>query len=119
METPEIQVISGKEKGFAWGATLFVSRCCIFTCVALVQFTGAFRELFRGMGVEIPLTTRFLIATYPWLYPLLYIGAAVLVIAKEFVLRDMRRRLATTGSVFFDSNRFSRTGAVRSVLATA
>ena len=100
METPEIRITSRKEQGFAWGASIFVSLCCIFACVVLVQSTGIFRELFKGLGVEIPPTTRFLIATYSWLYPLLYIGAAVMVIAKEFVLRNMRNRLVTTAVVF-------------------
>jgi type II secretory pathway component PulF len=100
METREIQIISRKEKGFSWGASVFVSVCCIFTCVTSVQFTGTFTELFKGLGVELPLATRFLIATYSWLYPLFYIGTAVLVIAKEFVLRNMRHRLVTTAVVF-------------------
>src|SRR5437867_12943719 len=100
MESQEIEAISRKEKGFAWDASTFVSLCCIYACVVLVQSTGIFRELFKGLGVELPLATRFLIATYTWLYPLLYLGAAVLVIAKEFILRDMRLRLATTVVVF-------------------
>jgi hypothetical protein len=100
METREIQIISRKEKGFSWGASVFVSVCCIFTCVTSVQFTGTFTELFKGLEVELPLATRFLIVTYSWLYPLFYIGAGVLVIAKEFVLRNMRHRLVTTAVVF-------------------
>ena len=114
MEKHEIQIISRKEQGFAWGASIFVSLCCICTCVVLVQSTGIFRELFKGLGVEIPLLARFLIATYSWLYPLLFIGAAVLVIAKEFVLHDMRYRLATTAVVFLAA--VSSVGLVQYVL---
>ena len=99
MAGSEIQ-ISRKEKGFSWAASVFVSLCCIFTCVVLLQSTGIFKELFKGLGVELPFVTRFLIATYFWLYPLLFVGAAVAVIAKEFLLRDMGRRLAATVIIF-------------------
>jgi hypothetical protein len=100
MEKHEIQQISRKEKGFAWAASLFVSLYCIYTCVILVQSTGIFRELFKGLGVELPPATRFLIATYSWLYPVVFVGAAALVIGKEFVLRDVPRRLAATLIIF-------------------
>lgn len=57
-------------------------------------------ELFKNIGVELPQATRLLIATYSWLYPLLFGGAAALVVAKEFVLRDVRHRLAVTLIIF-------------------
>jgi uncharacterized membrane protein YhaH (DUF805 family) len=100
MQTQEIRENSQQGKGLAWVAALLVSLCCICTCVFLLRSTGVFAELFKGLGVELPLATRFLITTYSWLYPLLFLGAAVLVIAKEFVLRDVRRRLAATLIIF-------------------
>jgi type II secretory pathway component PulF len=100
MESFENKVISRKQKGFAWGASLFVSLCCIYVCVILTRSTGIFRGLFKDLGVELPLSTRFLVATYSWLYPLFFVGAAILVIAKDFLLRDMGRRLATTAIIF-------------------
>ena len=100
MQTQEIRENSQQGMGLAWVAALLVSLCCICTCVFLLRSTGVFAELFKGLGVELPLATRFLITTYSWLYPLLFLGAAVLVIAKEFVLRDVRRRLAATLIIF-------------------
>jgi hypothetical protein len=100
MGTFENKVISRKEKGFAWGASLFVSLCCIYVCLILTRSTGIFRGLYKDLGVELPLATRFFVAAYPWLYPLFFVGAAILVIAKEFVVRDMGRRLATTAIIF-------------------
>ena len=99
METHEMQD-SQRGKGLAWVATLLVSLSCICACIFLLLSMGSFTELFKGLGVELPLATRFLIATYSWLFPLLFVGAAVLVIAKEFVLRDVRRRLAATVIIF-------------------
>jgi len=100
METHEIQEDSERGKGLAWVAALLVSLCCICACLFLLGSTGIFTELFKGLGVELPAPTRFLIETYSWLYPLLFVGAALLVIAKEFLLRDVRRRLATTVIIF-------------------
>jgi type II secretory pathway component PulF len=100
MEKFEIEKNSQKGNGFAWVASLLVSLCCIYVCVILTRSTGIFTGLFKDLGVELPLATRFLVATYSWLYPLLFVGAAVLVIAKEFVLRDIQRRLATTVIIF-------------------
>ena len=100
MEINEIEKKSRKGKWFALVAALIVSLCCIFTCVILIQATRIFGNLLRDLGMELPLATRFLIATYSWLYPLLFVGAAVLVIAKEFVIRDMGRRWAATVIIF-------------------
>jgi uncharacterized membrane protein len=100
MENHEIEKNTQKGKGFAWVAALLVALGCICTCVFLFQSTGIFREMFKGIGVELPLATRFLITTYSWFYPLVFIGAAVLVIAKEFVLGNIQRRLAATVIVF-------------------
>jgi NADH:ubiquinone oxidoreductase subunit K len=41
-----------------------------------------------------------LLATYAWLFPVFFVGAAILVIAKEFVMRDVRGRLAATLVIF-------------------
>jgi len=114
MEQREVQVISRKERGFAWVAAIFVSLCCLYTCLVLVESTGSFKELFKGLGVELPLATRFLISTYIWLYPLLFIAAAVLVITKEFMLRDLRLRITTTGIVFLAA--ISSVGLVQYVM---
>jgi type II secretory pathway component PulF len=114
MERHEIQENSQQGKGLAWVAALLVSLCCICTCVFLLRSTGIFRELFKGLGVELPLTTRLLIATYSWLYPLLFVGAAVLVIAKEFALRDVRSKLAATVIIFVAA--VSSAGLVQYVL---
>lgn len=100
METHQIQENGQQGKGLAWVAALLVSLCCICICVFLLRSTGVFTELFKSIGIELPLATRLLIVTYPWLYPLLFVGAAVLVIAKEFALRDVRRRLAATVIIF-------------------
>jgi hypothetical protein len=100
MEEHEIQEHNQKGKGLAWVASVLVSLCSVWMCVILARSTGIFGELFKGLGVEPPSATRFLVATYSWLYPIVFIGSAILVIAKEFMLRDVQRRLAVTVIIF-------------------
>ncbi len=47
-------------------------------------------KLFIGMGVEVPTLARAVLANYTWFYPLFFVGAAVWVAAKEFVVTDKR-----------------------------
>jgi hypothetical protein len=100
MEERKIQEHSQKGKGLAWLASVLVSLCSVWMCVTLARSTKIFGELFKGLGVEPPSATRFLVATYSWLYPIVFIGSAILVIAKEFILRDVQRRLAVTVIIF-------------------
>jgi type II secretory pathway component PulF len=76
-----------------------VSLICLSVGFVLSQITPIYRDLFKRLGVELPLTTRFLIANYFWLYPLLFGGLALLAIAKEFWVRGTRRRLSSSGII--------------------
>ena len=100
MEEHEIQPSDGQAKWLGRGASILVSFGCLFACLVLVQSIEIFNTLFQGLGVELPGATRFLLATYVWLFPFLFVGAAILVIAKEFVMRDVRGRLAATLVIF-------------------
>ena len=48
------------------------------------------------MGVQLPASTRFVIANESWFYAVLFIGAAALILAKEFLIRDKRLSLGVT-----------------------
>ena len=50
--------------------------------------TPNFINMYSSMGVELPLPTRILIATYRFGYPLWFGGATALVIAKQFYMRE-------------------------------
>ena len=100
MEEHEIQQSGSQAKWLGWGASTLVSLGCLFACLVLVRSIAIFNTLFQGLGVELPGATRFLLATYVWLFPVFFVGAAILVIAKEFVMRDVRGRLAATLVIF-------------------
>jgi hypothetical protein len=92
-DCPRINVLS-------WAMTIFVILWCLVFCLALVNSTSTFATLFSILNVQPPLVTRFLLANHKWLYPLLFSATALFVLAKEFVVRDARSRLATTAIVF-------------------
>src|SRR5882724_2624381 len=100
MEEDEVQPSGGQAKWLGWGASMLVSLGCLFACSVLVRSIGIFNTMFQGLGVELPGATRFLLTTYAWLFPVFFVGAAILVIAKEFVMRDVRGRLAATLVIF-------------------
>ena len=60
------------------------------------RHTAAFGAMFHGLGAEVPRSTAFLLAHHGWLYPALFGGAVVLVVAKEIWIRDKRLSAATT-----------------------
>jgi len=57
--------------------------------------------MFRAPGVELPWATYFLIATDAWPLWLVFYFLAVFVIAKEFSVRDLRRRFVLIARTFF------------------
>ena len=71
-----------------WIMWLFALVCCLYYLVAYFELAGAapiFAKLFKELGVELPLLTRLLMANYSWLFPVLFVGAVILTIAKEFL----------------------------------
>lgn len=40
------------------------------------------------MGVDLPVSTAVVIATYRWLYPLLFLGTTALLVGKQFYVRE-------------------------------
>ncbi|HEX8836483.1 MAG TPA: hypothetical protein VF748_06085 [Candidatus Acidoferrum sp.] len=82
----------------------FAIACCLYYFFAyrgLVRGTSIFAKLFDGLGVAIPFPTRLLIATYWWVYPLIFLGAVILTIFKQFVsLGELRLRIANLFLIF-------------------
>jgi hypothetical protein len=76
----------------------FALACCLyylFVYRGLATAIPVFVKLFDGLGVVLPLPTRLLMATYSWLFPVLFLGAVILTIAKQIViLETIRLRIA-------------------------
>ena len=57
--------------------------------------------MYNSMGVELNTPALFVIASYRWLYPPIFAGAVVLVIAKQFFVRQKWFSLTITIGVAF------------------
>ena len=49
-------------KTLAWIIAIFISLGCLFTCFVLLRSIRMFDELFKGLGMELPVATKFLIS---------------------------------------------------------
>ena len=101
MNTLSTQSPSQPSSVRSWLATGFVGLFCIVFALASGHFVEPFISLFRGLSVELPWPTRFLLATYTWLLPLLFIVLAALVILKEFSACEPSRKFLLTRRTFF------------------
>ncbi len=90
-------------KLFSWLATVIVALFCILDGLYIVRAIPIFANMLQGLGVELPLPTRVLLATYYWFFPLFFIALAVFVIWKETLLRELSYRFVVTITVFLAS----------------
>jgi type II secretory pathway component PulF len=73
---------------FTWTATVLACAYIVWSGAMLYLATPKFIDMYSSMGVELPLATRILIATYHVGYPLWFGGTTALVIAKQFYVRE-------------------------------
>ena len=107
MDKSNLSSTDGPRKNMlSWAMTIFAILWCLVFCLALVNSTGTFATLFSILNAQPPFVTRFLLANHKWIYPLLFSATALFVLAKEFVVRDARSRLATTAIVFVSTAKF-------------
>jgi hypothetical protein len=86
-------------KILAWAFAVFVAAICVETGYALFRSTVIFRTLFQDLGLDLPIATKLLVSNCVWIYPLLFGGGAIFLIAKEFMIAEPKRRLVTSGIV--------------------
>jgi len=70
-----------------WTITLLACAYFAFSGISLYYSTGVFSNMFNSIGVELPPLTRLVIATYHFSFPIVFGGAAVLVVIKQFFVR--------------------------------
>jgi hypothetical protein len=78
----------GRGSVFTWIATILACAYILWSGTMLYLSTPRFIDLYSSLGVELPLATRIVIATYRFGYPLWFGGATALVIAKQFYVRE-------------------------------
>ena len=80
----------------AWAADVLSVLYFGWNYLSLSRHTTAFGAIILNLGAEIPPPTAFVLAHHAWLYPALFGGAVVLVVAKEAWVRDKRVSVALT-----------------------
>jgi hypothetical protein len=78
-----------RELTFAWAATAISCLYCAWLAVTLSRHAGAFGEIFRTMGLQLPDSTRFVVERV-WIYPVLFGILALFAVVKEWMVGDKR-----------------------------
>ena len=81
---------------FTWTATVLACAYIFWSGTMLYLATPKFIDMFSSMGVDLPLPTKIVIGFYRFAYPVLFGGAAALVIAKQFFVREKWVSLSIT-----------------------
>jgi hypothetical protein len=87
---------SGRGSVFTWTATILACAYIVWMGTMLYISTPKFIDLYSSAGFELALSTRIVIATYRFGYPLFFGGTTALLIAKQFYLREKWRNLSIT-----------------------
>jgi hypothetical protein len=98
METLELQPNHKPEIALARTLAVFVSLGCLTSSLLFAKVAPIFAGLFKGLEVDMPFATRFLVANYGWVSALFVDGAMVLPTVTTFLIPATRRRLIVTGS---------------------
>jgi hypothetical protein len=81
---------------FTWTATVLACAYIVWTGAMLYLATPKFIDMYSSMGVDLLLPTKVVIAFYRFAYPVLFGGAAAVVIAKQFFVRKKWVSLSIT-----------------------
>jgi hypothetical protein len=84
-----------------WIITLLACAYFAFSGISLYYSTGVFLNMFNSMGVELHLSSKIVIASYHYLYPVLFGGAAAVVIIKQFFVQQKWINLSITLATAF------------------
>ncbi len=82
-----------------WVATLTACAYFVWIGASLYQSTPVFMKMFESMGIELRLSTKIVIASFRWLYPVLFGVASILVVTKQFFVREKWPNLGITLAV--------------------
>lgn len=91
----------GRGSVVTWIATILACAYIVWTGAWLYHSTMAFRDLFASLNVELPAPTQFVISTYRWSMPISFGSVIVLVVAKQFLVREKWVSLVITLAAVF------------------
>jgi hypothetical protein len=70
--------------------TVTILACAYFTWIGAILYlaTPIFINMYKSMDVELQGPAWFVMRNYYWTYPILFAGAAAVVLAKQFYIRE-------------------------------
>ena len=74
----------------AWTADGVVGLYFAWMSFSLWRNTDTFARMFAGLGAQLPTTTRFVVEHGAWFYPAVFAILLVVLVGKEFLIRDKR-----------------------------
>lgn len=84
----------------SWVVSLIACGYCLWMGAALFFSTRTLINMYSSMGVDLSLSTKIVIAFYRVLNPIVFGGAAALVIVKQYFVREKWVNIsATLGTV--------------------
>ena len=83
-----------------WSVAGFIAFTCMVLALVSRRSIRVFEELFRGLQVDLPWPTSFLLATYHWLLPTLYLGLAFSAVLIQLSSWDFREKRLATVRIF-------------------
>ncbi len=88
-------------KLLSWMLTGVMALLCTILAMIGARVVAILANMFHQLEVELPWPTRFLLASYAWLLPLLFGSLGIFVVWKEFSTRELRDKFVLTARVFF------------------
>jgi hypothetical protein len=86
----------GRGSIFTWSATILACAYVGWIGASLYYSTPIFINMYTSMGVDLALSTKIVIGFYRLGYPVLFGGATVLLIGKQFSVREKWPNLSIT-----------------------
>jgi hypothetical protein len=86
----------GRGSVFTWSATILACAYVGWIGTSLYYSTPIFINMYTSMGVDLALSTKIVIGFYRLGYPVLFGGATVLLIGKQFSVREKWPNLSIT-----------------------
>jgi glucan phosphoethanolaminetransferase (alkaline phosphatase superfamily) len=82
-----------------WALTIAACAYFVWSGISLYYSVGIFASMFGNIGVDLHLSTKLVLSFYWWALPLVFGGAVVLIIGKQFFVRDKWISLTLTLAV--------------------
>ena len=91
-QVPPHQPPDKRANTIGWVLATGLAGACVITGVALQRVLAIFSSLFEGIGLRLPVLTRFLLSYHALGATSVFVGLAATVIVRQFVMKDELRR---------------------------